>query len=150
MDIEKEKKRTKKWFVSYTIITIIMIIAIGIHWLFLLPTIVFIYIVFLICKDLRKLDEIQEVAKDNLEDKKINKEENKMELSREERAEMLETLSRDEDVIFFMRVTKGQVKYGLLERLRKSLETKPEKKPEPVAEKPKEEPAEDDDIVVED
>ena len=74
-----------------------------------------------------------------------------MQISNEEKAEVLETLSRDEDVILFLKVTKGQVKYGLLEKMRTELETKPKKKEaEAVKETKKEPEEEDEDIVVED
>ena len=152
MDIEKEKKRTKKWIVVYIIFGVISLIAVVITPMFLILTAVFWFIAFLIFKDLKKFDKnnVQEVVTDNLETKQINTEVEKMQISNEEKAEMLETLSRDEDVILFLKVTKGQVKYGLLEKMRTDIEAKPKKKEaEAVKETKKESEEEDEDIVVE-
>lgn len=73
-----------------------------------------------------------------------------MQLNKEENTLLLEVLSKDEELNAFLKVTNGQAKFALFEKLRKEVEAKPKEKTEPAAEKPKEEPAEDEDIVVED
>ena len=157
MDIEKEKKRTKKWIAVYLVGGFVfLIIGFLASPLFLILAALFLFIVFLMFKDIKRLDEenitnVQEVVQHNLEIKQINTEVEKMQISNEEKAEMLETLSRDEDVILFLKVTKGQVKYGLLEKMRTDIEAKPKKKEaEAVKETKKESEEEDEDIVVED
>ena len=133
-----------------------MFIVSAVHWLFLIPAAVFFIIAVLVFKDIKALDEeedeVQEVVHSNLEAKQINQEVNNMELSKEEKAVLLEVLSKDEELNAFLKVTNGQVKFTLFEKLRKELEAKPEKK-EAEAEKPKEEKGkeakEEEDIVVE-
>ena len=156
MDIEQEKSRTKKWIAGYLAAGLItLLIGLSNPW-FLILTAMFLFIASRMFKDLNNLDNenitnIQEVVTDNLETKQINTEVEKMQISNEEKAEMLETLSRDEDVILFLKVTKGQVKYGLLEKMRTDIEAKPKKKEaEAVKETKKESEEEDEDIVVED
>ena len=68
-----------------------------------------------------------------------------MEKTNEEKALLLEVLSKDEELNAFLKVTNGQAKFALFEKLRKELEAKPEKK-----EAQKEEPAkEEEDVIVE-
>lgn len=152
MNTEQQKSTAKKWLTAYIFIGALLFVAAGIHILFLLPTAVFWFLAFLMFRDMRKLDEtnVQEVVKGSLEDKKINTEENKMELSKEEKTLALEVLSKDEELNLFLKVTNGQAKFALFEKLRKEVEAKPKEKTEPVAEKPKEELTKDEDIVVED
>jgi len=155
MDIEQEKSRIKKWILGYIILGFVMLAGALVHWFFLLPAVIFICINISMFKDLNKLDEdnVQEVVSSNLDEKKLDGG-TKMELSNEEKTALLETLSKDEELNLFLKVTNGQVKFAIFEKLRAELEAKPEKKAE--AEK-KEEPkaAEQDnkgeeDIVVED
>ena len=155
MDKDKEKSRIKKWIAGYLALGAVMFIAIfAVHWLFIIPTAVFELLVAIMFRDIKRLDEsdIQEVVNGNLEEKQINQEV-KMEKTNEEKAELLETLSKDEDVILFVRVTKGQVKHALFEKLRKEFEAKPEKKEAPKEEKPeeaeKDSKGEEEDVVVE-
>ena len=156
MDKEQERKRTKKWIAAYlagAFVSLIIGLAIP---LFLISTALFLFISFLMFKDLKKLDKenitnVQEVVIDNLEEKQINMEVNKMQINREEKAEIMETLSKDEDVMLFLKVTKGQVKYTLFEKMRAELETKPKKEAGPVKETNEEPDSnEEEDIVVED
>ena len=133
-----------------------MFIIAGVHWLFLIPSALFFAIAFLVFRDIKdinededKEDNVQEVVNDNLEEKQINQEV-KMEKTNEEKTLLLEVLSKDEELNAFLKVTNGQAKFALFEKLRTELEAKP-KKEEPKAEpeKPKEELKEDDEIVVE-
>lgn len=77
-----------------------------------------------------------------------------MEMSNEEKALLLEVLSKDEELNAFLKVTNGQAKFALFEKLREELEVKPKKKQQEILppKKPNEEPDsnEDEDIVVED
>ena len=155
MDKEKLKKRAKRFFIAAIVIGIILFFVAGVHWLFLIPSAVFFGAAFLVFKDIRQLDEeedeVQEVVTDNLEEKQIKQYGGiRMETSNEEKAELLEALGRDEDVVLFVRVTKGQVKHALFEKLRAEFEEKPKKK-EAVAEKPKAEEGKEkeEDIVLE-
>ena len=123
-----------------------------IHWIFLFPAVIFVCINFLMFRDLRKLDEdnVQEVVSSNLDEKKLNGG-TKMELSNEEKTALLETLSKDEELNLFLKVTNGQVKFAIFEKLRAELEAKPEKKAEVVEPKAAEKGSkEEEDIVVED
>ena len=134
MDKQQEKSRIKKWIAGYLTLGAVMFIAIfAVHWLFIIPTAVFEFIVFRMFKDIKNLEEndVQEVVNDNLEEKQINQEV-KMEMSNEEKALLLEVLSKDEELNAFLKVTNGQAKFALFEKLRKEVEAKP-------AEKPKEE-----------
>ena len=126
MHKEQERKRTKKWIAGYLALGLVMFIAIfTVHGLFIIPTAIIEYIAFLMFRDIKKLDKNNEdIVQKNI---KINQEV-KMETTNEEKAELLETLSKDEDVILFVRVTKGQVKHALFEKIRAELETKSEKK----------------------
>ena len=77
-----------------------------------------------------------------------------MEMNNEEKALLLEVLSKDEELNAFLKVTNGQAKFALFEKLREELEAKPKKKQEILPpKKPNEEPdseEEEEDIVVED
>ena len=154
MNIEQEKSRIKKWIFGYIILGFVMLAFALIHWIFLFPAVIFVCINFLMFRDLRKLDEdnVQEVVSSNLDEKKLNGG-TKMELSNEEKTALLETLSKDEELNLFLKVTNGQVKFAIFEKLRAELEAKPEKK-EAEVEKPKavekDSKGEDEDIVVED
>jgi len=147
MNKQQQKSRIKKWIAGYLTLGAVMFIAIfAVHWLFIIPTAVFEFIVFRMFKDIKNLEEndVQEVVNDNLEEKQINQEV-KMEMSNEEKALLLEVLSKDEELNAFLKVTNGQAKFALFEKLRKELEAKPEKK-----EAQKEEPAkEEEDVIVE-
>uniref|UniRef100_A0A6H1ZJN8 Uncharacterized protein n=1 Tax=viral metagenome TaxID=1070528 RepID=A0A6H1ZJN8_9ZZZZ len=156
MDKEQLKKRAKRFFIAAIVIGMIMFVVSGVHWLFLIPAILFFVIAFLVFKDIRELDEeednVQEVVTDNLETKQINTEV-KMEMNNEEKALILEVLSKDEELNVFLKVTNGQAKFALFERLRAELEAKAEKKPKQEkgkAEAEKDSKGEDEDIVVED
>ena len=157
MNKEQERKRTKKWIAAYLAGAFVSLIIGLVIPLFLISTAVFWFISFLMFKDLKKLDKesitnIQEVVTDNLETKQINTEV-KMEMNNEEKALLLEVLSKDEELNAFLKVTNGQAKFALFERLREELEAKAKKKQEILPpKKPKEEPdsEEDEDIVVED
>ena len=149
MDIEDEKSRIKKWIFGYIILGFVMLAFALIHWIFLFPAVIFVCINFLMFRDLRKLDKdnVQEVVSSNLDEKKLNGG-TKMELSNEEKTALLETLSKDEELNFFVKVTNGQAKFAIFEKLRAELEAKPD------AVKPKEakkdSKGEDEDVVVED
>jgi len=152
MDIEDEKSRIKKWIFGYIILGFVMLAFALIHWIFLFPAVVFICINLLMFRDLRKLDKnnVQEVVSSNLDEKKLNGG-TKMELSNEEKTALLETLSKDEELNLFLKVTNGQVKFAIFEKLRAELEAKPEKKAEVVEPKAAEKGSkEEEDIVVED
>lgn len=156
MDKQKLKKRAKRFFIVAIVFGILMFIIAGVHWLFLIPSALFFAIAFLVFRDIKEIneekDEVQEVVTDNLEEKQINTEV-KMEKTNEEKALILEALSKDEELNAFLKVTNGQAKFALFEKLRAELETKPKKEePKAEAEKPKEEPKsdEEDEIVVED
>ena len=77
-----------------------------------------------------------------------------MEMNNEEKALLLEVLSKDEELNAFLKVTNGQAKFALFEKLREELEAKPKKKQQEIVppKKPNEEQdsEEDEDIVVED
>lgn len=152
MNIEQEKSRIKKWILGYIILGFVMLAFALIHWIFLFPAVIFICINFLMFRDLRKLDEdnVQEVVSSNLDEKKLNGG-TKMELSNEEKTALLETLSKDEELNLFLKVTNGQVKFAIFEKLRAEVEAKPEKKAEVVEPKAAEKGSkEEEDIVVED
>ena len=156
MNKQQLKKRAKRFFIAALIIGALMFIVAAVHWLFFIPSVVFFYIAFLVFKDIRELneeeDDVQEVVHSNLEEKQIKQYGGiNMETTNEEKAELLDTLSKDEDVNLFLKVTKGQVKFGLFEKLRTDLEAKPEKK-ETKQDKGKAEKGgkEEEDIVVED
>ena len=152
MDIEDEKSRIKKWIFGYIILGFVMLAFALIHWIFLFPAVVFICINLLMFRDLRKLDKnnVQEVVSSNLDEKKLNGG-TKMELSNEEKTALLETLSKDEELNLFLKVTNGQVKFAIFEKLRAEVEAKPEKKAEVVEPKAAEKGSkEEEDIVVED
>jgi len=152
MDIEDEKSRIKKWIFGYIILGFVMLAFALIHWIFLFPAVIFVCINFLMFRDLRKLDKdnVQEVVSSNLDEKKLNGG-TKMELSNEEKTALLETLSKDEELNLFLKVTNGQVKFAIFEKLRAELEAKPEKKAEVVEPKAAEKGSkEEEDIVVED
>ena len=135
MNKEKIKKRAKGFFIAAIVIAVIMFVVSAVHWLFLIPSAIFLGIAFLVFRDIRAIDEeedeVQEVVTDNLEAKQINQEV-KMEKTNEEKALLLEVLSKDEELNVFLKVTNGQAKFALFEKLRKEVEAKP-------AEKPKEE-----------
>ena len=152
MDIEDEKSRIKKWIFGYIILGFVMLAFALIHWIFLFPAVIFVCINFLMFRDLRKLDKdnVQEVVSSNLDEKKLNGG-TKMELSNEEKTALLETLSKDEELNLFLKVTNGQVKFAIFEKLRAEVEAKPEKKAEVVEPKAAEKGSkEEEDIVVED
>ena len=152
MDIEDEKSRIKKWILGYIILGFVMLAFALIHWIFLFPAVIFVCINFLMFRDLRKLDKdnVQEVVSSNLDEKKLNGG-TKMELSNEEKTALLETLSKDEELNLFLKVTNGQVKFAIFEKLRAEVEAKPEKKAEVVEPKAAEKGSkEEEDIVVED
>jgi len=152
VNIEQEKSRIKKWIFGYIILGFVMLAFALIHWIFLFPAVIFVCINFLMFRDLRKLDEdnVQEVVSSNLDEKKLNGG-TKMELSNEEKTALLETLSKDEELNLFLKVTNGQVKFAIFEKLRAELEAKPEKKAEVVEPKAAEKGSkEEEDIVVED
>ena len=152
MNIEQEKSRIKKWILGYIILGFVMLAFALIHWIFLFPAVIFICINFLMFRDLRKLDKdnVQEVVSSNLDEKKLNGG-TKMELSNEEKTALLETLSKDEELNLFLKVTNGQVKFAIFEKLRAEVEAKPEKKAEVVEPKAAEKGSkEEEDIVVED
>jgi len=152
VNIEQEKSRIKKWILGYIILGFVMLAFALIHWIFLFPAVIFICINFLMFRDLRKLDEdnVQEVVSSNLDEKKLNGG-TKMELSNEEKTALLETLSKDEELNLFLKVTNGQVKFAIFEKLRAEVEAKPEKKAEVVEPKAAEKGSkEEEDIVVED
>ena len=75
-----------------------------------------------------------------------------MQLNKEEKTLLLEVLSRDEELNMFLKVTNGQAKFALFEKLRAEVEAKPEEKAK--EEKPKEaekgSKGEDEDIIIED
>jgi len=71
-----------------------------------------------------------------------------MQLSKEEKTLLLEVLSKDEELNMFLKVTNGQAKFALFEKLRAEVETKPKEEKPKEAEKGSKE--EDKDIVVED
>ena len=160
MEIEQEKSRIKKWITGYLAFSFIFLIIGLSNPLFLILTAMFLFIASRMFKDIKKLDEeyepkitnVQEVVTNNLETKQINTEVNKMQISKDEKDEVMEMLSKDEDVMLYLKVTKGQVKYTLFEKMRAELETKPITKAVPAKEVKKEQPAEeeDEDIVVED
>jgi len=68
-------------------------------------------------------------------------------LSEDEMSELAEVLSRDEDRVLFVKVTKGQIKNALFEKVMKEIEAKPKEEKPKEAEKGSKE--EDEDIVVE-
>ena len=158
MDIEQEKSRIKKWITGYLALGFIfLIIGLAIP-LFLILTAMFLFIASRMFKDFKELDEevsiktnIQEIVKD-LEGNQINTEV-KMEKTNEEKELLLEVLSKDEDINLFLKVTNGQTKFALFEKIKAELEAKPKKKQEILpTKKPKEEPdneEEDEEIVVE-
>ena len=149
MDIQQEKSRIKKWILGYIIFGFVMLAFALIHWLFLLPAVIFVCINLLMFRDLRKLEE--DNVQENLEVKQINQEVNKMEKTNEEKTLLLETLSKDEELNLFLKVTNGQAKFALFEKLRAELEAKPEKKAEAVEPKVAEQDSKgEEDIVVED
>jgi len=152
VNIEQEKSRIKKWIFGYIILGFVMLAFALIHWIFLFPAVIFVCINFLMFRDLRKLDKdnVQEVVSSNLDEKKLNGG-TKMELSNEEKTALLETLSKDEELNLFLKVTNGQVKFAIFEKLRAEVEAKPEKKAEVVEPKAAEKGSkEEEDIVVED
>jgi len=152
VNIEQEKSRIKKWILGYIILGFVMLAFALIHWIFLFPAVIFVCINFLMFRDLRKLDKdnVQEVVSSNLDEKKLNGG-TKMELSNEEKTALLETLSKDEELNLFLKVTNGQVKFAIFEKLRAEVEAKPEKKAEVVEPKAAEKGSkEEEDIVVED
>ncbi len=69
-----------------------------------------------------------------------------MQLNKEEKTLLLEVLSRDEELNMFLKVTNGQAKFALFEKLRAEVETKPKEEKPKEAEKGREE---DKNIVVE-
>ena len=79
-----------------------------------------------------------------------------MEKTNEEKALLLEVLSKDEELNMFLKVTNGQAKFALFEKLRAEVEekAKPVKEKEQKIEPPKppeQTPTEkDDEIVMED
>jgi len=156
MDIEQEKSRTKKWIAGYLAAGLItLLIGLSNPW-FLILTAMFLFIASRMFKDLNNLDNenitnIQEVVTDNLETKQINTEV-KMEMSNEEKALLLEVLSKDEELNAFLKVTNGQAKFALFEKLRAELETKTKKEAGPVKEtKEEQKPVdEEEDVIVED
>ena len=152
MDIDKEKKRIKKWIAGYLASSLIfLIIGLAIP-LFLILTAAFLFIASRMFKDFKNLEEtnVQEVVTDNLEEKQINQEV-KMEMSNEEKALLLEMLSKDEELNAFLKVTNGQAKFALFEKLRAELEAKEKPKEEKIkAEAEKGNKGEEEDIVVED
>ena len=156
MDIEQEKSRTKKWIAGYLAAGLItLLIGLSNPW-FLILTAMFLFIASRMFKDLNNLDNenitnVQEVVTDNLEEKQINTEV-KMEKTNEEKALLLEVLSKDEELNAFLKVTNGQAKFALFEKLRAELETKPKKEAGPVKEtKEEQKPVdEEEDVMVED
>jgi len=143
MDIKQERKGIKKEVAAYLLVATIMFISIFIlHWLFIIPTAVFEFMAFRTFKKFKNINDVQE----NLEVKQINQEGNKMEKTKEEKTLLLETLSKDEEMNLFLKVTNGQAKFAVFEKLRAELETKPAKeKIEPPTPAAKEE----EDIVLE-
>ena len=159
MDIEQEKLRIKKWIAGYLAAGLItLLIGLSNPW-FLILTAIFLFIASRMFKDINKLDEeyepnitkVQEVVTDNLETKQINTEV-KMEKTNEEKELLLEVLSKDEELNAFLKVTNGQAKFALFEKLRAELEAKAKKKAEPVKEtKEEQKPVdEEEDVIVED
>ena len=158
MDIEQEKSRIKKWIAGYLAFSFIfLIIGLAIP-MFLISTALFLFIASLMFKDIKRIDEnnpeennVQEVVTNNLETKQINTEV-KMEMSNEEKALLLEVLSKDEELNAFLKVTNGQAKFALFEKLRAELETKTKKEAGPVKEtKEEQKPVdEEEDVIVED
>ena len=156
MDIETEKKRIKKWIVAYLAVSFIFLIVGLANPLFLILTALFLFIASRMFKDINRLDEenisnVQEIVHSNLDEKQINQEV-KMETTNEEKAELLDTLSKDEDVNLFLKVTKGQIKFGLFEKLNKEFEAEVKKPKEEKgkAEAEKGSKGEEEDIIVED
>ena len=156
MDTQQEKSRIKKWIAGYLVAATIMFISIfAVHWLFIIPTAVFEFIVSRMFKNIKELEEdnVQENVQENLETKQINQEVNKVEKTNEEKTLLLETLSKDEEMNLFLKVINGQAKFALFEKLRKEVEAKPEKKETLKEEKPKEaekdSKGEEEDVVVE-
>ena len=159
MDKEQERKRIKKWIAAYLAFSFIFLIIGLSNPLFLILTAMFLFIASRMFKDIKKLDEeyepkitnVQEVVTNNLETKQINTEV-KMEMSNEEKALLLEVLSKDEELNAFLKVTNGQAKFALFEKLRAELEAKPEKKEAGPVKETKEEPnsSEEEDVIVED
>ena len=157
MEIEQEKSRIKKWITGYLAFSFIFLIIGLSNPLFLILTAMFLFIASRMFKDLNNLDNenitnIQEVVTDNLETKQINTEV-KMEMSNEEKALLLEVLSKDEELNAFLKVTNGQAKFALFEKLRAELEAKPEKKEAGPVKETKEEQKpvdEEEDVIVED
>jgi len=70
-----------------------------------------------------------------------------MQLNKEENTLLLEVLSKDEELNMFLKVTNGQAKFALFEKLRAEVEAKPKEEKPKEAEKGSKE--EDKDIVVE-
>jgi biopolymer transport protein ExbB/TolQ len=148
MDIQQERNRIKKWIAGYLVtIAIMFVLMFIVNGWFIIPAVMFELMVLKMFKDIKKLEENN--VQEDIETKQINQEVNKMEKTNEEKTLLLETLSKDEELNLFLKVTNGQAKFALFEKLRAELETKPAKKA--GIEKPKEaEKAEDEDIVVED
>jgi len=148
MDKEEEKSRIKKWILAYTILGFVMLAFALIHWIFLLPAVIFVCINLLMFRNIKKLDKdnVQEVVSSNLDEKKLDGG-TKMEMNNEEKTLLLETLSKDEELNLFLKVTNGQAKFVLFEKLRVELEAKPAKK---TKEAEKGSKGEDEDVVVED
>jgi len=69
------------------------------------------------------------------------------EMTKEENTLLLEVLSKDEELNMFLKVTNGQAKFALFEKLRAELEVKPKEEKPKEAEKGSK--GEDEDIVVE-
>jgi len=164
MDIEQEKSRIKKWIAGYLALGFVfLIIGLAVP-LFLILTAVFLFIAFLMFKDIKELDEeepiktkVQEVVIDNLEEKQINTEVNKMQvnMNREEIAQVMAALGSAENTQLFLKVTDGQMNYAIMEKLKAELEAKPQKKQETASPKKpekQEEPdsEEDEEMIVED
>ena len=131
MNNQQNKKRAKMFFIVAIVFGIIMFVVSGVHWLFLIPSVLFFTIAFLVFRDIKEINEeednVQEVVTDNLEEKQINQEV-KMEKTNEEKELLLEVLSKDEELNAFLKVTNGQAKFALFEKLREELEAKPKKK----------------------
>ena len=156
MNKQKLKKRAKRFFIAAIVIGMIMFVVAAVHWLFLIPSAIFFGMAFLVFKDIRAIGEdeyeVQEVVNDNLETKQINQEVNKVETTNEEKAELLDILSKDEDVNLFLKVEKGKIKLAVFEKLNKEFEAKLKKEAAEV--KPKAEAEKgskgEEDIIVED
>jgi len=71
-----------------------------------------------------------------------------MQLNKEENTLLLEVLSKDEELNMFLKVTNGQAKFALFEKLRKEVEAKPKEEKPKEAEKGSK--GEVEDIIVED